>query len=99
MPFYVYILYSKSKDKYYTGQTQNLSERLTFHESGMSPYTSSAQDWMLVYSEEFSTRSEAIKRENEIKRKKSRKYIEWMISLRKGISSCGQGASSRMLSG
>ncbi len=36
--------------------------------------------WRLVYFEMFETRTEAIKRENEIKSKKSRKYIEVLIS-------------------
>jgi predicted GIY-YIG superfamily endonuclease len=37
-----------------------------------------------MYSEEFPSRLEAIKKENEIKRKKSRKYIEWLIKSRDG---------------
>ena len=32
---FVYILYSKSLDKYYTGQTNNLKDRLKSHNSGM----------------------------------------------------------------
>jgi putative endonuclease len=35
----------------------------------------------LKYSEEFQTKTEALKREFEIKKKKNRKYIEWLISL------------------
>ncbi|HCW09351.1 MAG TPA: excinuclease ABC subunit C [Cytophagales bacterium] len=77
--FYVYILYSEQADRYYVGQTYNLDTRLKSHLSGISGYTSMTDDWQLVYSEEFATRNEAIKRENEIKRKKSRKYIEWLI--------------------
>ncbi|WP_373398424.1 GIY-YIG nuclease family protein [Algoriphagus halophilus] len=32
--FFVYILYSDSKDRYYIGQTENLEERLFQHNSG-----------------------------------------------------------------
>jgi putative endonuclease len=39
-----------------------------------------ATDWVLKYSEVYQTRSEAVKRETEIKKKKSRKYIEMIIS-------------------
>jgi putative endonuclease len=46
----------------------------------MSPYTSIANDWRLVYTEEFEDRTSAIKREREIKKKKSRKYIEFLIA-------------------
>ena len=36
-------------------------------------------DWCVVYDEVFNNRSDAMKREKEIKDKKSRKYIEWLI--------------------
>jgi len=77
--FYVYILYSSSIDKYYTGQTDSLESRLNSHLAKISPYTRVADDWKLVYSESFDTRTAALKRENAIKKKKSRKYIEWLI--------------------
>src|SRR5215471_4526573 len=80
MPFYIYILYSISTDKHYVGQTENLEERLFRHKNSGSKSTRFTNDWKLVYAESFSTRTEAIKRENEIKRKKSRTYIEWLIS-------------------
>ena len=77
---FVYIIYSKQVDRYYVGQTDNLAERLLSHNSQKSPYTKIANDWRAVYTEEYSTRTDARKRELEIKRKKSRKYIEWLIS-------------------
>ena len=78
--FYVYIIHSKTANKYYVGQTENLEKRLISHLSGISKYTSISTDWILVYTESFATRNEAIRRENEIKKKKSKKYIEWLIS-------------------
>jgi putative endonuclease len=81
--FYVYILYSSKLDKYYTGQTHNIDSRLLSHAKGISPYTSLSDDWELVYSESFEDRINAIKREHEIKKKKSRKYIEYLISMKK----------------
>ncbi len=86
--YFVYILYSKTKDRYYVGQTDNIENRMEYHNSGESPYTSIASDWVVVYTEEYETRTGARKLENEIKRKKSRKYIEWLMS-----------ASSRQRSG
>ena len=77
--YYVYILYSASKDKYYVGQSDDIVNRVTSHNSGISPYTSMTNDWEMVYKEEYSTRNEAIRRENAIKRKKSRQYIEWLV--------------------
>ena len=77
--FYIYILYSKKVDKYYVGQTESVEGRLISHFLGISKYTSISDDWKLMYTESFQTRNEAICRENEIKKKKSRKYIEWLI--------------------
>jgi putative endonuclease len=46
----------------------------------MSEYTSKASDWKLVYSEAYPDRKLAHQREGAVKSKKSRKYIEWLIS-------------------
>jgi len=46
----------------------------------LSSFTSKAADWILVYKQEFETREQARTREMEIKKKKSRKYIEWISS-------------------
>ena len=78
--YFTYILYSKSKDNYYIGQTHDLKLRLERHNSGWSRSTKTGIPWQLVYYEEHETKSEAIKREYEIKRKKSRKYIESLIT-------------------
>jgi putative endonuclease len=78
--YYTYIIYSPSLDKYYVGYTQNLELRIERHNSSWGKFTSSGIPWKLVYSESFAKKSEAIKRENEIKKKRSRKYIERLIS-------------------
>ena len=82
MPFYIYILYSGSLDKYYTGSCEDLSERINNrHNAGRNISTKGGIPWILKYSEIFDTRGEAVSREMQIKKKKSRKYIEWLISL------------------
>ena len=80
MPFIVYILYSNKLDKYYTGYCTDISSRVNKHNFGSTPSTKPGIPWKLVYYEEFSTKTDAIKRELEIKKKKSRKYIEYLIS-------------------
>ena len=80
MPFYVYILYSPDLNQYYIGHTENLKDRIFRHTNSGSKSTKKADDWILVYSEEFFLRKEAMHRELEIKKKKSRKYIECFIS-------------------
>ena len=80
MPFSVYIIHSSSLDQYYIGHSENLQDRLYRHVNSGSKATKKTNDWKLVYTEIFATRAEAAKRESEIKKKKSRKYIEWLIS-------------------
>jgi putative endonuclease len=80
MPYHVYILYSRQLERFYVGETEDVEVRLKSHLLGISRYTSAAKDWTLVYLERFETRSQSIAREKEIKRKKSRKYIEWLIA-------------------
>jgi putative endonuclease len=79
MNFFVYIIYSLSLDKFYVGYTSDLEKRVSDHNNGISDYTSKASDWKLMYSEIYFSRELAMKREREIKTKKSRKYIEWLI--------------------
>lgn len=79
MKYYVYIIYSQLKNRYYTGHTINPEERLIEHNLGATHSTRPGRPWMLVYTETFNDKTAAIKRENEIKKMKSRKYIENLI--------------------
>lgn len=78
--FYLYILQSEKNGKFYIGSCEDIDARLVRHNAGATTSTKSGRPWKVVYSEEFPTRAEAIKRENEIKSKKSRIYIEFLIS-------------------
>jgi putative endonuclease len=77
--YHTYILYSKISDRYYIGSTGELSERLVKHNARHKGFTGQANDWVIVHSEPFSTKSEALKREKEIKGWKSRAMIERLI--------------------
>ena len=76
----LYIIYSQQLDRFYVGYTENIEKRLVEHNSGISDYTSSAQDWILKHTEYFPDRYTAHQKEIAIKKKKSRKYIEWLIT-------------------
>ena len=80
MQFFIYILYSQSIDQYYIGSTENLVDRIFRHNNSGSKATKKTNDWKLVYTESFNSKGQAIKREFEIKKKKSRKYIKWLIA-------------------
>ena len=79
MPFYEYIIQSKKDESYYIGSSGDLSDRIERHNAGRSRYTRTRLPWDLVYYKEFRTKSEALKRENQIKRRKSKDYIKKLI--------------------
>ena len=78
--FYTYILYSKEFDRYYVGHCESMLARLARHNGGSVHSTKAFIPWTVVYTENYSTRLEASKRELEIKKKKSRKYLEFLIN-------------------
>ncbi|MFC4097584.1 GIY-YIG nuclease family protein [Euzebyella saccharophila] len=80
MIYSVYILYSESLDKYYVGHTgETIKIRLRKHLSDHSGFTAKVKDWKIVFTENFSTKAEAYQREMNIKKRKSRRYIESII--------------------
>ena len=67
MSFWVYIL-ACSDGSYYTGHTDSLEKRVGEHQTGeIRGYTSSRLPVKLVFSQEFSTREEALTSERQIK--------------------------------
>jgi putative endonuclease len=76
MPHFVYILYSKSRDRYYIGSSADVKQRLSRHNAGATASTKSGRPWRVVYTELFQSKNEAICRENYLKKMKSRVYLE-----------------------
>jgi putative endonuclease len=65
--WHIYILLCLD-NSLYTGATNNLEKRFQDHKNGKgAAYTKSHKPIKLIYSEEFQTKSEALKREIEIK--------------------------------
>jgi len=65
--FHIYIL-KCSDNSLYTGYTNDLEKRLAIHQKGLgSKYVRAKLPVTLIYSESFSTKIEAMKREYEIK--------------------------------
>lgn len=80
MSYHLYIIQSQKDGSYYIGSTKDMAERLERHSQGRSQHTKSKRPWIAVYSEEHSDRSTAVKRESEIKKRKSKNYIESLIA-------------------
>lgn len=74
-----YILQSTKSGKYYIGSSENFENRFKLHNSGVVKSTKNSVPWKLVFIQNFQLLSDAKKRENEIKKWKSRKAIERLI--------------------
>jgi putative endonuclease len=76
--FCVYIL-ENEKHRYYVRYTDDLDKRLDEHNRGESLATRGRGPWKVAYYETYFRKSEALRRERQIKRMKSRGYIESLI--------------------
>ncbi len=74
--WYVYVLRSTRNGRYYIGSTNDLDRRLAEHKRGKSRYTRHAGPFQLVYTEEFSTRVEARRREQALKGGQGRAFLK-----------------------
>jgi len=79
--FTVYVIYNSSAKHTYTGQTEDLERRLGEHNSHtFKGFTSRFPgEWVLIYQESVATRSEAIRREKQLKSGNGRAYISQFI--------------------
>jgi len=78
--YFVYIIKSLIVTRYYIGSTEDLDRRLSDHNSGKVKSTKAYKPWKLVYTESFDTKSDAIKRERQIKSYKSGSAFKKLLS-------------------
>ena len=78
---FLYIIYSEKADRYYIGECVNVEERLEEHRNHkyVGAYTTRAKDWILKLSVECRDRIHARKLEDYLKKKKSRRYLEYFM--------------------
>ena len=79
MIFTVYVLYSESSNRTYTGFTSNLEMRLRSHNEFGKGWTSRYRPWKLIYSKEFLSKREALDYENWLKSGAGREFIRNQI--------------------
>jgi putative endonuclease len=78
--FTVYVLHSKTSDKIYIGFSSNVEERLRWHnELSKKGWTKSFRPWNIIYTETFSEKPEAMKREKELKSSRGRTFIREIV--------------------
>lgn len=78
----VYALYNKENNKIYIGQTNDLDERLSMHNSKIFKKSYTAKfsgNWELIYREEAKDRSSALLREKQLKSYQGRQFIKNLI--------------------
>ncbi len=81
--FYAYVI-RNDKNKIYIGHTSDLERRLLRHNGVLSNKTTSFTyknkgPWKIAYNEMFETRTEAIKREKELKSSRGRDFIRNLL--------------------
>ncbi len=80
MPYYAYVIYSKSHKRYYKGHCEDLDKRLEEHNSGKTVSIKSFIPFELVYFEEFETRDEAVARERYFKTAAGRRFLKKVLA-------------------
>ena len=71
MTYFVYLIVSnlkKNKKFSYVGYTNNLKKRLNLHNTGKGAKFTRGKKWKLVYYEKYDSKSEALKKEFELKK-------------------------------
>ncbi|NCI50832.1 GIY-YIG nuclease family protein [Sediminibacterium roseum] len=86
MAFYVYIIQSDDDKSFYKGFSEDPLKRLVQHNNGESFFTSFKGPWKLVYVERCLSKTEALKREKNLK-KASLERIQALIAHPKNIVS------------
>ncbi len=74
--FYVYVLRSETTGRRYTGSCHDVAVRLREHNAGQSKSTRASRPWVLIHTEEFTTRAQAVRRELYLKTGAGRDDVE-----------------------
>jgi putative endonuclease len=77
--FYTYALFSEQYNKIYIGYSSDVNRRLLAHNDDRNKgWTAKFRPWKIIYTESSESKSEAMKREKQLKTAKGREFI-WSI--------------------
>ena len=81
MPMYfVYILYSPSSGKTYTGYSNDMVRRLSEHNiTEVKGFTLRYRPWVLIHTESFEDNSDAVRRERFYKSGQGREIVKTIV--------------------
>ena len=74
--YYAYVLKSIEHNYFYKGHCENLNKRLLQHNSGITESIRPYIPFIIVYSEIFNTKAEAIAREKYFKSAAGRRFLK-----------------------
>jgi putative endonuclease len=74
--YYAYVIQSSIDGSFYKGHCQDREMRLKQHNSGKTKSIKHKIPFMMIYSEEFTTKEEAIKREKYFKTAAGRRFLK-----------------------
>jgi putative endonuclease len=77
--YFIYALKSLSRNYIYVGMTDCLERRIGEHQSGKNKTTKPYRPFVLIYSEIFSTREEARKKEKYFKSGVGKEFLKKII--------------------
>jgi len=76
MKFTVYILYSETYNKHYTGFTSDLEARIMSYNEFGHGWTSKYRPWNVIFTKEFQDKKEAMKFEKWLKSGAGRDFVK-----------------------
>ena len=76
MVYTVYILFSSTYKKHYTGFTSNIESRLLSHNCLGKDWTAKYRPWRLIFTKEFDNKTAAVKFEKWLKSGVGRDFIK-----------------------
>ena len=95
---FVYVLGSRDEKRHltYVGWTNNLEQRIARHNAGTGARSTRGRVWVLLHSECFASREEAMSREWYLKRDRAfRKELAQAIAKPKSVKKKSRGARPR----
>lgn len=78
--YFAYVLYSRNFNKIYVGYSSDVKKRLAAHNDERNTgWTKKYQPWEIIHQEKFNTKTEALKREKQLKSSKGRSFIREIL--------------------
>jgi len=74
--YYVYILQSVDEDRFYTGFSEDLENRLKGHNAGQDPHTAKYRPWRIKTAIAFTDRKQALEFERYLKSPSGRAFAK-----------------------